>query len=300
MGASQSHDMAIGLVFFNPANSKRLLMNYLYVWNLMKTQGLPVFTLELVFGDAKPEIRKAFHVRGNSYMFHKERLCRLLEERIPKKFKKIVFLDADVVFDGTKWYEETSKLLETHDVVQPFTRAHWLDLTYTNIELSRETVLHMKGGMWDFKYHPGFAWAFRREWYNEVGFYDWAVTGSGDTLSTAKWLNKAFPEKFKSLPMAMKRSYAAYRKLEPPSITCREGDIFHLYHGSRKKRQYSERHHLLDVNEDIQDMIRLNDDGVYEWKNPKWNAVLYDYFKNREDDDVSGEPLVPAQIQLTS
>ena len=89
MGANQSHDMAIGLVFFNPANSKRLLMNYLYVWNLMKTQGLPVFTLELVFGDAKPEIRKAFHVRGNSYMFHKERLCRLLEERIPKKFKKI-------------------------------------------------------------------------------------------------------------------------------------------------------------------------------------------------------------------
>ena len=35
MGAKQSRDMAIGLVFFNPASSKRLLMNYLYVWNLM-------------------------------------------------------------------------------------------------------------------------------------------------------------------------------------------------------------------------------------------------------------------------
>jgi len=290
--------MAIGLVFFNPASSKRMIMNYLYVWNLLKTQGLPVFTLELVFGDAAPEIKKAHHVRGNSYMFHKERLCRLLEERIPSKYKKLLFLDADIVFSGDTWYEEISTLLDSHDVVQPFTRAHWLDLTYTNVELTRETVLNMKGSMWDFKYHPGFAWAFRREWYRKVGFFDWAVTGSGDTLSSAKWLNKAFPEKFKSLPFAMRRAYASYRKLESPTITSREGDVFHLYHGSRKKRQYSERHHLLDVNEDIKDMITLNRDGVYEWKDAKWNVVLYEYFRNREDDDISGEPLV--QVQRTS
>jgi hypothetical protein len=298
MGAKPSRDMAIGLVFFNPASSKRMVMNYLYVWNLLKTQGLPVFTLELVFGDATPEIKKAHHVRGNSYMFHKERLCRLLEERIPSKYKKLLFLDADIVFSGDTWYEEISTLLDSHDVVQPFTRAHWLDLTYTNVELTRETVLNMKGSMWDFKYHPGFAWAFRREWYRKVGFFDWAVTGSGDTLSSAKWLNKAFPEKFKSLPFAMRRAYASYRKLESPTITSREGDVFHLYHGSRKKRQYSERHHLLDVNEDIKDMITLNRDGVYEWKDAKWNVVLYEYFRNREDDDISGEPLV--QVQRTS
>lgn len=282
--------MAIGLVFFNPANSKRMTMNYLYVWNMLKARDLPVFSLELVFGDAKPEIKKAFHVRGNSYMFHKERLCRLLEQRIPRKYKKILFMDADIVFGGDTWYEETSKLLDTHDVVHPFTRAHWLDLTYTKVELSRETVLNMKSNAWDFKYHPGFAWAFRREWYREIGFFDWAVTGSGDTLSSAKWLNKSFPETFKSLPRAMKRAYAGYRKQEMPTITAREGDVYHLYHGSRKKRQYSERHHLLDVSQDIQDMIVLNDDGVYEWKDPKWNVVLFEYFKNREDDDLSGDP----------
>lgn len=286
MGAKQSRDMAIGLVFFNPAGSKRMVMNYLYVWNLLKTLELPVFAMELVFDDAKPEIKKAFHVRGNSHMFHKERLCRLLEQRIPRKYTKLLFLDADIVFGGDTWYEEISELLNSNDVVHPFTRAHWLDLTYTNVELTRETVVNMTGRMWDFKYHPGFAWAFRREWYRKVGFFDWAVTGSGDTLSSAKWLNKAFPEKFKSLPTAMKRAYTAYRNLESPTIASREGDVFHLYHGSRKNRQYSERHHLLDVNEDIQDMIVLNKDGVYEWKDPKWNLVMHAYFKNREDDDV--------------
>jgi hypothetical protein len=26
---------------------------------------------------------------------------------------------------------------------------------------------------------------------------------------------------------------------------------------------------------------------VYEWKIAKWNTVFYEYFKNREDDDLS-------------
>jgi chromatin remodeling complex protein RSC6 len=41
-----------------------------------------------VFGDNEPEFKKAFHVRGDSPLFHKERLCRLLEKRIPRELKK--------------------------------------------------------------------------------------------------------------------------------------------------------------------------------------------------------------------
>jgi len=129
--------MAIGLVVFNPAKSKRMLMNALYVWNYYKTKGLPVFVLELVFGDNEPEFKKAFHVRGESPMFHKERLCRLLEQRIPRKYKKLAFLDADVLFPDDSWYEETSDLLDDYDVVQPFLTADWLDLSYKKAEVRR-------------------------------------------------------------------------------------------------------------------------------------------------------------------
>jgi hypothetical protein len=284
---SSKHDMAIGFVFFNPAESKRLLMNYLYVANLYRSCGWPIFTLELVFGDRKPEIVDAFHVYGNSYMFHKERLCRLLEKRIPKHFKKIVFLDADVIFESTEWYEETSELLEHAEVVQPFEKAHWMDLTYTKIDLTRETVLKMNGDTWDFLYHPGFAWAFQRDWYNRIGFFDWAVSGSGDTLSVAKWLHKKFPSKFQSLPKALQSKYKEYLTFTSPEIVFRRnGEIYHLYHGSRKNRQYAERHKMLEITESIQDMIEINKDGAYEWKDPKWNEVFLEYFKNRFDDAV--------------
>lgn len=299
MGCVPSKDMAVCFVFFNPAKSKRLLMNYLYVNNVYKSAGLPVFTIELVFEGSEPEIPHAHHVRGSSYMFHKERLCRLLEKRIPQKYTKLVFLDADVLFEDPLWYWKTSEALEEHDVVQPFSKAHWLDLTYTNVELSRETAVKMIGPYWDFKYHPGFAWAFRREWYQEIGFFDWAISGSGDTLSCAKWMNKKFHMNFKSLPNAMKREYAGYLKKHGPRISCIEGNAFHLYHGSRKNRQYAERHKLLDIPEHIEDMITLNKYGVYEWKDMKWNQVFLDYFKTREDDDLS-EDVSGIKVVLTS
>jgi hypothetical protein len=131
-----------------------------------------------------------------------------------------------------------------------------------------------------------------------VGFYDWAVSGSGDTLSSAKWLNKEFHANFKSLPLAMKKSYATYRKLPTPRITLCPGDVFHLYHGSRKNRQYAERHKLLDVPLDIKDMIVLNKDGVYEWKDKVWSEVFYTYFLQREDDDLSEDG--PETVVLSS
>ena len=46
-----------------------------------------------IFEDKYPEIPKAsnvFHVHSKSYMFHKERMCRILEQKLPKKFTKVV------------------------------------------------------------------------------------------------------------------------------------------------------------------------------------------------------------------
>ena len=289
MGVAASKDMAICLVFFNPAKSKRMLMNYLYVVNRYKNEGVPLYTIELTFGDAAHEIADAIHVRSKSYMFHKERLCRLLEYHVPRKYTKLMFLDADVLFAGTEWYKGVSKLLDTNDVVQPFRYAHWLDLTYTTTTLTRETVLAMEGPMWNFKYHPGFAWAFRREWYKQVGFFDWAVSGSGDTLSAAHWLGMSFPKGFNSLPMALTNEYEKYCRLPRPRIACLEtGEVYHLYHGARKNRQYSERHALLNVKTDIRKLVQTNWFGAYEWISPAtWNPAFLDYFKNRNDDDLS-------------
>ena len=295
MGIGTSKDMAICFVVFNPAQTRRMLMNYFYTKNFYDMQGLPNYTIELVYKGCKPSIPGAVHVYSNSIMFHKENLCRILETHIPRRYTKLAFLDCDVLFEDESWYDKVSMLLDTHDIVQPFETAHWLDLTYSKIMLSRKTVLCMQEKEWNFKYHPGFAWCIRRDWYKKYGFFDYAVSGSGDTLSSIVWLQKRIPKGFQSLPRSLVDEYEKFIKnMSPPRITFLSGmNVFHLYHGSRVNRQYSERHKLLNINKSIKDMTTVNCYGVLEWKHPEvWNKVFLSYFQGRNDDDLSADEIV--------
>jgi len=289
MGQSQSHDIAVGFVFFNPAKSKRMLMNYLYTLN--RLDGLPCYTLELVFEDRKPEIPKSsnvFHIRSNSYMFHKERMCRILETKIPKKFKKLVFMDADLFYPTSHWYDEMSKKLNDYDVVQGFELCHWLDLSYKNVMLSRPSALLSKKQVYSHEYHPGFIWGFRREWFRNIGFFDWCVSGSGDTLSVAGWMKQDFDKWFSCLPLSMNAAYEEFKSKPKPRITyLRDTHVFHLYHGTRVNRQYVDRHRPFNIARDIRTMLKTNKDGAFEWTEPsRWNLIFVNYFNTREDDGV--------------
>jgi hypothetical protein len=292
MGAKPSKEMAICFVVFNPAQTKRILMNYYYARSQFELQQLPVFTIELVYEGRTPEIPDAIHVTTNSYMFHKENLYRVLFNKLPKHYKKLAFLDADVFFKDPSWYDETCKLLDTHDIVQPYETAHWLDLTYAETQLSRKTVLLMPTNKWTFEYHPGFAWCMKRKWFKHNGFFELALSGSADTLSCAAWLKKEFPKGFQSLPKSIRPAYEEYKaNLKEPNLTYLKGmDIYHLYHGSRVNRQYAERHKMLDVDTDIRTVTFKNAEGVLQWKEIQvWNPLFLGYFQQRHDDDLSME-----------
>lgn len=283
MGLCQTKDLAIGIVLFNPAKSKKIIENYYEMIKQFNNEKLPFFTLELVYQGQKPEISEAFHIYGKSVMFHKENLYRILEKKIPTKFKKLLFLDADVLFDNPKWYWEISKELNSFEVIQPFNKCFWLD-SEKKIILERETVLNMKDKQWNWKYHPGFAWAFQREWYNKVGFFDYAITGSGDTLSAIKWLGKTLPPNFQSLPKPLKKQFELYCN-KKPKISFINGSIRHLFHGSRENRQYSERHKILNIEKDILELLFINSEGLFEWNDMKMSEILKNYFISRNDDD---------------
>jgi hypothetical protein len=289
MGVCNSKDIAVCLVVFNPAQTKKIIANYFAM--IKELNDYPVFTLELVYEGRTPEIPNAFHVTGNSVLFAKENLCRILETKIPSKYKKLAFLDADIIFSDSSWYSKTSELLDTHDVVQLFDESHWLDSTNKNITLTRKSVLFMKEPQYTTSYHPGFAWAMRRDWYTKVGFFDYAISGSGDTLSAAAWLNKPFPPNFKSLPPPLVLEYSKFNSKPKPRITYLPNiSVKHLYHGSKENRKYVDRHKMLDVTEDISKLILKNNDGLFEWIKPNvWNPIFLKYFIERNDDDLNLE-----------
>jgi hypothetical protein len=281
-------DMAVCLVFFNPSNSKRMLMNYFYMLEKLKLAQYPVFTLELTFQDRSFEIKDAIHLKTDSYLFHKERLCRLLETKIPSRFTKLCFLDADVLFENANWYNETSKLLDTYEIVQPFARASWLDLTYkTSIQERLSVVFMDRSVRFNSNYHPGFAWAFQRKWYNRIGFYDYGISGSGDTMSAAAWLGVEFPPGY--LKRAYIESFEEYKKkiTTLPKMTATSGTLFHLWHGNRTNRKYVARHECMNDVADVKSVLALNPHGAFELTDRKLSAELKRYFDERQDDGLS-------------
>lgn len=284
-------DVAVGFALFNYTGSSRIIMNYLYTVEKMITAGIPVFTIELVITGSKPMIQDAFHVYGSSYLFQKENLLRILETKIPEKYTKLLFLDADIIFENPDWYNMLSAILDTNDIVHCFETAKWLHITYKRVNKTaqsyvnaddKNTLLSSPGKI---MYHSGFGWAFTRLWYNKAGFIDEAVLGSGDLLFCYGLYDKRYrgSQNLSFYESVIQRWYTT---IGDPTITFLPVTIYHLFHGDLKNRQYESRNEIVKNIKDISDILIKNKDGVFELTNQSYNKQLYDYFKNRNDDGI--------------
>jgi len=283
--------MAIGFVFFNIYESKRLLMNYLYTINKLKLSNIPYYTLEVVYN--KPEIHDAIHIKCKSIMFQKERLCYVLEKHIPAKYTKILFLDCDIIFDNLNWYHNISNLLNTHNVVHPYKTAVWLDITYKKILEKKDTILLYNklsiNSSDKFNYHFGFGWAFQRKWFNQIGFFQYNIIGGGDRTSAFGWLK--INHNHASLNDFIIEEYNIFKKYDKPIIGYINGSIYHLYHGTTRNRQYSKRHNIFKYIKDIKnikDALIIEENKPFEFK-PEYsylNNYIKEYLKNRDDDSI--------------
>ena len=289
----QNNDIAVMLVFFDYVGSARILMNYLYMVEKLKLANIPVFTLELVIYGKQPKIKDAFHVYGSSYLFQKEHLLRLLEKRIPSEFTKLACLDADILFDNPNWYDELSHALETYNIVQPFKKAYWLNLDYTEIQKKAGSVcefnpkIHANFWLPSIRCHPGFGWCFRRDWYNAVGFYDLGVIGSGDTLfSHALFEFERLDVNSQEFRLYIESLYKWWDNTQNASFTDLNSNLYHMYHGPLKNRKYYDRFAAFKQYNNIEDIVAKNENDVYELTVPELNDYMFSFFKTREDDGI--------------
>ena len=284
-------DLAVGFVYFNSAKSKRLLMNYLYTVEKLKIANIPVFTLEMY--ETTPEIKDAFHYKTDFILFQKERLCHLLETHIPKQYTKLLFMDSDILFENNNWYNELSDKLNSFDVVQPFSKALWLDITYKKITKERFSLvfykkfgkLDMGGGMGG--YHPGFAWGFCRKWFCKYGFFQYDILGGGDNFSSTTWTNYTHftNPHLKYLEATLDEYKASFNKL--PNICTIDSNIYHLWHGKKRNRQYNIRWKILKNVNDIRDIITTDSRGLFVLKDdPVLKRKIRNFFHNRDDDSI--------------
>jgi hypothetical protein len=277
-------DLAVGLVYFNSSKSTRILMNYFYAREKLNLAGIPNYTLEMYI--KKPELHDAFHVKTDVILFQKERLCHVLEKKIPKQFTKLLFMDCDVIFDRKNWYNDLSKMLDTYEIIHPFSKTCRLDLTYKKCLEWGDAIGTFPTHKQEIKMNPGYAWAFQRKWFVEKGLYQYAILGGGDISSARPWVKAMHTKHIDSKNYESKSMQEYISKVGDPKVGFLDGLIYHLFHGSVRNRQWGTRYEILKDYNDPRDATKETKQGILTIKNKTLKSKIQKYFETRDDDGV--------------
>jgi hypothetical protein len=156
--------------------------------------GARLTIVEASFGDRDPAhvygTANYVGVRTNHELWHKENLINLGIARLPADWRYVAWIDADLTFARPDWAKETVEQFQHFSVVQMWSHAidlgpqHETMATHMGFgyaHVHRKPVNH-SNAPYEF-WHPGFAWAARREFVERVGgLVDWTLLGAADHI----------------------------------------------------------------------------------------------------------------------
>ncbi len=252
-------DLYVVAVHFDASGYTSRRRNLSEFVDTLDRAGLAFVVVECAIGAQAwhlPSARHFTRIRAADALWHKERLINLAIRDIPDRFRKIAWLDADVLFSRGDWARLVSAALERHTVVQCFENAYALQPGERSVEpaldpiesfgsvVERSPDVHREG-VYESHGHTGFAWAARREFLENVGLYEACVLGSADHMmahAICGDVSSACIDRQFGLNAAHRRHFArwatqAYRCVRG-RVGAVEGELLHLWHGSESNRGY--------------------------------------------------------------
>lgn len=298
--------------YYNPAGFTGRRQTYR---TFRERLGIPIATVELSYNGrfelTKDDADVLIQISGGAVLWQKERLINLAIASLPAGVDKVAWLDADLLFDRKDWAEETSRQLDTHNLVQVFSEI--VDLGPGEIEptaasrsgppsgrslaslVARENV-----DVPDVIENTalvrarccGFAWAGRRDLVQRHGLYDAMVIGGGvRALAAAIY---GCPEKLCSTYRLNDERRAHYlnwaerfHRAVDGRIGFTDGRVHHIWHGDPKNRKYQERHRwFTEFAFDPATDITVGANGAWHWARPRPDLERFfaEYFMNRAED----------------
>lgn len=308
--------------YFNPCNYETRLRNYLQFSKGLSDQNVNLLTVELCTSVETAHLRdgvgtKYVRVVADDVLWAKERLLNVALKHLPLECTQVCWCDCDILFQRANWARMCSELLRRHRVVQPFTAAVWLGPDETPAKHTRfrpstsfaryfrydRRSLTVVGSDDILRSHPGYAWAARRDVLDRIGgFYDKCILGHGDIIMAMAFCHN--PQVYGDIPTnewerhwdpgwssELKKDVRAWQRAASQEVAgdvnCCPGEIFHLFHGCKKNRDYDRRGSALAAFRPSEHLVLRND--VWAWTPQAKCDGLVDaclaYFKNRREDD---------------
>jgi hypothetical protein len=289
-------------VISNPCQfARRYILAREFLSRMELEQNVRVYMVELAYGDQQFYVTdkknpRHLQIRGQTPLWHKENMINMGVRLLPKGWKAMAWIDADIEFDNTCWAMDTLKVLNgCRDVVQLF--SHAVDM---NKQMEAMSIFpsfsyqYTKGrrygtgiNMW----HPGYAWACTRKAYERMGgLYDISILGAGDHCMAFAFvglpdrgLNQMTTDGYKETIRAFHKRIGHLRLGYVPGV------IRHHFHGAKKNRKYHERWQILITNGyDPYLHVTTNADGLLVPTDECPRAMLDEilaYFAERNEDE---------------
>lgn len=270
---------------------------------MVNDSGAILHTVEVAFGN-RPHIitekdnPRHVQLRTSTEVWHKENMINLAIAELPVDWEYVAWIDADVSFARHDWVSETINQLQHYSVVQMFSVAH--DLTPDHEAFQRHYGFaysywnNLKGNKDYSNWHPGFAWAARRDAIDHLGgLIDYAILGAGDRHMAFGLIGRMK----ETIPSKMSGGYAQELLLweERAEKNIRRnvgyvpGLLLHHWHGKKRDRRYRERWEIL-VSNNYDPDLDLKKDWQGLWQLSDRSMELRDdirrYFRSRNEDSI--------------
>lgn len=284
------------LPYFNFCGFKRREKLFLEFVERMKEYPVSMVVVSAGGLPACLPVYKHIEVEYKDQIWVKENLINMAIRRLPKNWKYVAWIDADISFVNENWVEDTIRELQNNDVVQLFRSAIHLGPEQEVLKTDKSFGFMYKSGSVYSKtdkygfWHPGFAWACTKKAYQKMGgLLDWAILGSGDrhmALALIGRVEYSAPGNIEDTYKQLLRKFEkSCRHLKLSYVS---GTILHHWHGSLENRRYRERWEILtsnnydpvtDVDYTKQGAIILTQRGIRLKKDIEY------YFQERREDD---------------
>ncbi len=308
--------------FFNPQNNPYRVIAFQKWYRSIKHLNHRI--IECIIGDAQsqlPDTDSISKIHSDSVLWHKESILNKIVSELPKEFRYVFWVDADVLFTNKNWLvNATKKLRTTANIVQPFEYCIHLDKNQVIEDIDEFDIKWCKEGIdnnfdnrpstvkiwrsfcsnvqygrasnnnYDKHGHVGFAWGAKREVLERCPLYDRALVGGADHIIAHaaaghiphNCITKSFTDDIDNVNEWSQQFYNVVRG----KIDYVDGDLYHIWHGDISKRQYLKR--IKDFTPESKSINQRDKNGLHTVGKGK-DKYVREYFNQREveffDDD---------------
>lgn len=308
---NKAQELWVITVYYNPCNYVSRRSTYDIFIAKMRSSGINILTIECAFWKdlfQLPDTSDIIKIRSNSLMWQKERLINIGSLHLPEDCKYVAWIDCDIIFQNLNWAQEACDLLsESCTVVQLWER--WLLLekdnkipevqnyvsSYAAVTSRNKTVLD--SGKYENHWHTGYAWAMRRNMFEEVWLYEYCVIWSADHFMAHAIYNQYWhcvESAYKQNPLHfdhLKHWGEKFHKYAQGKLWFVSWNIYHLWHGTHERRNYFYRVWKLAEYGYDPDLDLIAEKGKpFEWKRstlkgkPQLIKFFAEYFTARQED----------------